>query len=103
MVVALYIRDKRSLERRIGKLINPQRAEQRISTHAGDQVSTAADQSSLRSSQQFVAAVGYDIHAGAQAIEHAGLAADAELLQVHQSAAAQVFHQGQAMRARARH
>ena len=57
----------------------------------------------MRPAQQLVAAVGDNIDSNAQAVENAGFAGDSEVLQVHQSAAAEVFHQRNAVLARQRH
>ena len=101
-MVALHIGKQRGFQGGVGELVNAQRAEQRVGAHTRDQIGAAADQSGLRSAQQFVAAVGHDVHAGAQAVEHAGLAADAEILQIDERAAAQIFHQRYAALARER-
>src|SRR5262249_40420828 len=60
----------------------------------------AADDAALRTSKQLVAAVGDDVDAGAQAIEHSGLAMNPDGGQIKQGTAAEVFHQGKLVLAR---
>ena len=75
IVIAFHIGKQRSLKGSVGELVDAEGAEERVRSHARNQVGAAADQSGLRSAQQFVAAVGDDIDASAQAVENAGFAA----------------------------
>jgi len=77
-VILLDVGEKRGLKRGVGELIHAESAEERVGTHAGDQVGPTADDARLRAAQEFVAAVGNDIDAGAETVEHTGFAVDAD-------------------------
>jgi len=88
IVVPLHVGEQRGFERGICELVHAQRAEQRVRAHARDQIGAAADQTSLRTAEKFIATVGDDVDAGAQAVEHARFAVDSDRTQINQRAAA---------------
>ena len=61
-----------------------------------NKIAAAAEHAGLGTAEQLVAAVADHVHAGAQAVEHARLATDADGAQVEERAAAEVFHQREA-------
>src|SRR5579871_4107720 len=79
----------------IRELIHAQRTKKRIAAHAGNQAGASTEDSRLRAAKQFVSAVRHNINSGTKTIQNVGLVAKAEIPQINQSAAAQVFHQRQ--------
>ena len=77
-MILLDIGEKRGLQRGVGEFVHAESTEERVGTHAGDEVGTTGDDAGLRSAKEFVAAVGNDIDACAKAIEHARFAVDAD-------------------------
>src|SRR5215472_10937821 len=86
--------EQRGLERSIGELVHPQRPKQRVRAHALDEVGAAAEQSSLRSAEQLIAAVGDEIHPGAKAVEHGRFVVNPEALKINERAAPQILDEG---------
>ncbi len=77
-------------ERLVNRLIEPQRAEQRIATQPRDNLGLSGEDAGLRAAEQFIAAEGHQIGAGAQAIGDERLV-DAERAQIGQAAAAEIL------------
>src|SRR5208337_3425149 len=73
-------------------LVHSHGAKQRIGADLRHQLAVAADNARLRTAQQLVAAVGDDVHGSAQAVGDHGLAAHADIAQIEDLAAAEIFH-----------
>ncbi len=102
-MISLHVGEKRRLQRRVDKFVHAKCTEERIRPHARDQLRSATDQPSLRSAEQFIAAVSNDIDSAAQTIQHARLTDDSNRAQIEKRAAAQIFHQRNVPLARQSH
>ena len=85
---------ERGLKRRIGEFVHAQGPEKRVLSDPLDQIFSANEDATLRTSQQFVSAGGNEVHAARKGPQQTGFSIDPETFERGKKAGALIFKQG---------